>query len=129
MVGLGSSDIFPGGLFPQISAEIADQISKVFPVERPDRFVLERGEEPELQAEPGFLAAPNLRAIGESLCCLVYLARHGCPAIGADHMEDGKVLLFLIFNIHPIVPAAIPTLVMHIVAEDRPILSHPVAAA
>ena len=34
-----------------------------------------------------------------------------------------------IFNIHPIVPAAVPTLVMHIVAVDRPILRHLVAAA
>lgn len=34
-----------------------------------------------------------------------------------------------IFNIHPIVPAAVSTLVMHIVAVDRPILRHPVAAA
>ncbi len=39
------------------------------------------------------------------------------------------MLLCRIFNIHPIVPAAIPTLVMHIVAVDRSIPSHPVAAA
>ena len=44
-------------------------------------------------------------------------------------MKNGKVLLCLIFNIHPIVPAAVSTLVMHIVAVDRPILRHPVAAA
>ena len=34
-----------------------------------------------------------------------------------------------IFNIHPIVPAAVPALVMDIIAVDRPILRHPVAAA
>ena len=44
-------------------------------------------------------------------------------------MEDGIVLLCLIFNIHPIVPAAVPALVMDIIAVDRPILRHPVAAA
>ena len=44
-------------------------------------------------------------------------------------MEDGKALLCLIFNIHPIVPAAVPALVMDILAVDRPILRHPVAAA
>ena len=44
-------------------------------------------------------------------------------------MENGKVLLCLIFNIHPIVSAAVPALVMHIIAVDRPILRHPVAAA
>lgn len=38
------------------------------------------------------------------------------------------MLLCLIFNIYPIVPAAIPTLVMHIVTVDRSILRHPVAA-
>ena len=43
-------------------------------------------------------------------------------------MEDGKALLCLIFNIHPIVPAAVPALVMDIIAVDRPILRHPVAA-
>ena len=44
-------------------------------------------------------------------------------------MEDGKALLCLIFNIHPIVPAAVFALVMDIIAVDRPILRHPVAAA
>lgn len=76
----------------------------------------------------GVLAALNLCAIGESLRRFVYLARHGCSAIGAGRTEDGKVLLCLIFNIYPIVPAAIPTLVMHIVTVDRSILRHPVAA-
>ena len=56
-------------------------------------------------------------------------SRHGCSTIGAGHMENGKVLLCLIFNIHPIVPAAVPALVMDIIAVDRPILRHPVAAA
>ena len=36
-------------------------------------------------------------------------------------MENGKVLLCLIFNIHPIVPAAVFALVMDIIAVDRPI--------
>ena len=44
-------------------------------------------------------------------------------------MEDGKALLCLIFNIHPIVPAAVPAVVMDIIAVDRPILHHPVTAA
>ena len=39
------------------------------------------------------------------------------------------MLLCLIFNIHPIVPAAVFALVMDIIAVDRPILRHPVAAA
>ena len=56
-------------------------------------------------------------------------SRHGCSTIGAGHMEDGIVLLCLVFNIHPIVPAAVPALVMDIIAVDRPILRHPVAAA
>ena len=34
-----------------------------------------------------------------------------------------------IFNIHPIVPAAVFALVMDIITVDRPILRHPVAAA
>ena len=44
-------------------------------------------------------------------------------------MENGKLLLCLIFNIHPIVSAAVFALVMDIIAVDRPILRHPVAAA
>ena len=44
-------------------------------------------------------------------------------------MEDGKVLLCLIFNIHPVVPAAVFALVMDIIAVDPPILRYPVAAA
>ena len=56
-------------------------------------------------------------------------SRHGCPTIGAGHMENGKVLPFLIFNIHPVVPAAVFALVMDIITVDRPILRHPVAAA
>ena len=47
-------------------------------------------------------------------------SRHGCPTIGAGHMENGKVLPFLIFNIHPVVPAAVFALVMDIVAVNRP---------
>ena len=39
------------------------------------------------------------------------------------------MLLCLIFNIHPIVPTAVLALVMDIIAVDRPILRHPVAAA
>ena len=44
-------------------------------------------------------------------------------------MENGKVLPFLIFNIHPVVPAAVFALVMDIVAVDRPITGHLMAAA
>ena len=44
-------------------------------------------------------------------------------------MENGIVLLCLIFNIHPVVSSAVFALVMDIVAVDRPILCHPVAAA
>ena len=36
-------------------------------------------------------------------------------------MENGKVLPFLIFNIHPVVPAAVFALVMDIVAVNRPV--------
>ena len=36
-------------------------------------------------------------------------------------MENGKVLLCFIFNIHPIVPATVFALVMDIIAVDRPI--------
>ena len=44
-------------------------------------------------------------------------------------MENGKVLLCLIFNVHPIAPATVPTLVMHIVAVDRPVAGFLMAAA
>ena len=44
-------------------------------------------------------------------------------------MENGKVLLCLIFNIHPIVPAAVFALVMDIVAVDRPVSGLLMAAA
>ena len=44
-------------------------------------------------------------------------------------MEDGKMLLCRIFNIHSVVPAAVFALVMDIITVDRPILRHPVAAA
>ena len=56
-------------------------------------------------------------------------SRHSCSTIGTGHMENGKVLLCRIFNIHPIVPATVFALVMDIIAVDRPILRHPVAAA
>ena len=36
-------------------------------------------------------------------------------------MENGKLLLCLIFNIHPIVSAAVFALVMDIIAVDRPV--------
>ena len=39
------------------------------------------------------------------------------------------MLLCRIFNIHSVVPAAVFALVMDIIAVDRPILRHPVAAA
>ena len=44
-------------------------------------------------------------------------------------MEDGKVLLCRIFNINPIVSAAIFALVMDIVAVDRPVAGLLMAAA
>ncbi len=44
-------------------------------------------------------------------------------------MENGKVLPCLIFNIHPVVSAAVFALVMDIIAVDRPVLRHPVTAA
>ena len=56
-------------------------------------------------------------------------SRHGCPTIGAGHMENGKVLPFLIFNIHPVVSAAVFALVMDIVAVDRPVAGFLMAAA
>ena len=70
MVGLsllGASQ----GLFPQVGAEIVDQLGKVFPVERPNRFALEGGQKPQFQAEPRVLAALNPRAIRESLSCFM----------------------------------------------------------
>ena len=39
------------------------------------------------------------------------------------------MLLCRIFNINPVVPAAVFALVMDIITVDRPILRHPVAAA
>lgn len=56
-------------------------------------------------------------------------SRHDCPTIGAGHMENGKVLPFLIFNIHPVVPAAVFALVMDIIAVDRPVAGLLMAAA
>ena len=44
-------------------------------------------------------------------------------------MENGKVLLCLIFNINPIVSAAVFALVMDIVAVDRPVAGLLMAAA
>ena len=44
-------------------------------------------------------------------------------------MENRKVLLFPIFNIHPIVSAAVFALVMDIVAVDRPVTGLLMAAA
>ena len=44
-------------------------------------------------------------------------------------MENREVLLCLIFNIHPVVPAAVFALVMDIVAVDRPVAGLPMAAA
>ena len=44
-------------------------------------------------------------------------------------MEDGKPLLCLVFNIHPIVPAAVFALVMDIIAVDRPVACLLMAAA
>ena len=44
-------------------------------------------------------------------------------------MENGKVLLCLIFNIHPIVPAAVFALVMDIIAVDFPVAGLLMAAA
>ena len=56
-------------------------------------------------------------------------SRHGCSTIGTGHMENGKVLPFLIFNIHPVVSAAVFALVMDIVAVDRPVAGFLMAAA
>ena len=56
-------------------------------------------------------------------------SRHGCSAIGAGHMEDGKMLLCRIFNIHSVVPAAVFALVMDIIAVDRPVAGLLMAAA
>ena len=116
-------------LFPLVGAEIVDQIGKMFPVERPDRLALKGGQEPQFQTKPGLLSVLDLSGIEESLRRLVYLARHGRPTIGTGHMENGKVLLCLIFNVHPIAPATVPTLVMHIVAVDRPVAGFLMAAA
>ena len=44
-------------------------------------------------------------------------------------MKNGKVLLCLIFNINPVVPAAVFALVMDIIAVDRPVPSLQIAAA
>ena len=56
-------------------------------------------------------------------------SRHRCPTIGAGHMENGKVLLCRIFNINPIVSAAVFALVMDIVAVDRTVAGLLMAAA
>ena len=50
MVGLG---LFRASrwLFPQVGAEIADQIGKVLPVECPDWLTLEGGQKPKFQVE------------------------------------------------------------------------------
>ena len=56
-------------------------------------------------------------------------SRHRCPTIGAGHMENGKVLLCRIFNINPVVPAAVFALVMDIITVDRPVTGLPMAAA
>ena len=44
-------------------------------------------------------------------------------------MENGKVLPFLIFNIHPVVPAAVFALVMDIIAVDCPVTDFLMTAA
>lgn len=44
-------------------------------------------------------------------------------------MENRKVLPFLIFNIYPIVPAAVFALVMDIIAVDRPVTDFLMTAA
>ena len=44
-------------------------------------------------------------------------------------MENGKLLLCLIFNIHPIVSAAVFALVMDIIAVDRPVTDFLMTAA
>ena len=56
-------------------------------------------------------------------------SRHGCPTIGTGHMENGKVLFCSIFNIHPVVPAAVFALVMDIIAVDRPVTDFLMTAA
>ncbi|CAN4007391.1 hypothetical protein BFDFBN_BFDFBN_12485, partial [Dysosmobacter welbionis] len=94
-------------LFPQVGAEIVDQIGKVLPVECPDRFALEGGQKPQFQAEIRFSSVLNLSSVGKCFSCFMNFSRHGCPTIGTGHMENRKVLLFPIFNIHPIVSAAV----------------------
>ena len=44
-------------------------------------------------------------------------------------MENGKVLPFLLFNIHPVVSSTVFALVMDIVAVDRPVTGLLMAAA
>ena len=44
-------------------------------------------------------------------------------------MENGKVLFCSIFNIHPVVPAAVFALVMDIIAVDRPVTDFLMTAA
>ena len=44
-------------------------------------------------------------------------------------MENGKVLPFLLFNIHPVVSSTVFALVMDIVAVDRPVTRLLMAAA
>ena len=44
-------------------------------------------------------------------------------------MENGKVLLCRIFNIHSVVPAAVLALVMDIITVDRPVAGLLMAAA
>ena len=128
MIGLG---LFRSSqrLFPQVGAEIADQIGKVFPVERPDRLPLEGGQKPQLQAKIRFSSILNISNIGESLRCFMNFSRHDCSAIGAGQMKNRKMLPFLLFNIHPVVSSTVFSLVMDIVAVDRPVTGLLIAAA
>ena len=63
-------------LFPQIGAEIVDQIGQMFPVDGPDRLALEVTQESQLQAEIRLLPLPDFIGIGETLRRSKHFPRH-----------------------------------------------------
>ena len=101
----------------------------MFPVDGPDRLALEGAQEPQLQAEIGFLPVPNLGGIGETLRRSLHFPRHPCFTVGAGHMENRKTPLCLVLDLHPVVSAAISALIVDIIAVDRAVAGHLMAAA
>ena len=63
-------------LFPQVGAEIADQIGKVFPVEGSDWLTLEGGQKPQLQV-------PEIGVV------VIRCHHTRAVALGAFHLDSG----------------------------------------